>query len=468
MARCLASIAVLVGSCALAASAAPARAGTFSPPFPLPHGHEWHFAVNDRGEGGAVTASNTGPVFYPLSPKGGIGAPTPLLIPETLLMSYPPLEGSVAIDDRGRVAVGLLFKDATEPPSEVEHGGTGCCGRVALASWLLGAPPPVAQLLSPKQSPRSGRRHQVFEAPGVVLGPSATTMLWTREEEPRPFEPPERPSEGEANETQVEEASGADVNRLGLRTLITAPAGVALTHLSLDPSGHPIASWLEWGDRLLSVRGDRTGALDGPIRVRPIPRLTVAEGFANNGQADHVFAYFSDFHNREWSRLMIMSSRDGGRFGAPRRIALIHNAIEATLAGRGRSLVAVWDRSHNFVDEGHLYVARGDVTGRFRPPQALGTGSLPHVFVDSHRTTVIVYRRPVPGAPGEMEIVAVTARPGHRFGAPRRLSPGLREVEGINGAPLGSSPITPSPDGHAAFDITCEAGQRDYLIRYSP
>jgi hypothetical protein len=466
MAKRAALITLSVTLCALTAVST-AVAGTFSSPVLLPGGQggEWQFAVNDRGEGGAVRGSEESPLFYALQ-GGGVASPVPLPIPRKFRLPFPSQDRSIAIDPRGRVAVGLVLDDGTEAPSNVEHGSAGCCGRAAIVSWQLGQQPPVAQVLSAKQRARAGRNHQVLEAPSIVIGPSAITALWTREEGVEGE--PEAESEPEPNETQLEEAFGRVTGPLRVRRVATAPRGVSLTHLNLAPDGAPIASWVEDGDKLLSVKGFRTGALRRSKHVRRIPRLTELEGFANNGGGDPVFAYFSDFHHHTRSRLLMMRSRAGGPFGALREITLIHEAIDATLAGRGRFILAVWARALSELDEGHLYVQRGSVFGRFGRAQALGVGSQAHAFVDSRGDSVIVYRRLVPHNPSAHEIVAVTAAPGHRFSAPQPLAPNLRGCDSINGSEIRSPPIATSPDGHAAFYIPCEEGVHQYLIRYTP
>jgi hypothetical protein len=469
-------IALAVPLWALAAMLpAPAFAGSFSAPVRLPgtQGTEWRFAVNDRGEAVGVRGSEKGALFYALEATGGLGSPIEIGIPG----NFASTKQSVAIDPRGRVAVGLLYRDDTVVPSREykEHEGPGCCGRVALSSWQLGQQPPVAQVLSAQQSAKTGPDHQVFEAPSIVIGPSAITALWTREGpqevENGPGEPPE------VNETQLEAAFGHFSEPLHLARVITAPRGISLTHLSLAPNGDPVASWLEDGDKLLSVSGSRTGALHRPKGVQRIPRLSEPAGFAKQAGGDTVFAYFWDYPEGRpqtcsrcsRSRLMMMSSRAGGPFGRPRQISFISEAIEATLAGGHHFLMAVWAKSFHFIEEGHLYVQRGSVSGRFGAPQALGFGSHPQAFADSHGDAVIIYRRPVIHNQNADEIVAVTARSGHRFGPPRPLAPHLKGCELDNGREtINSQPIATSPTGYALFYITCEEGAAQYLIRYTP
>jgi hypothetical protein len=165
---------------------------------------------------------------------------------------------------------------------------------------------------------------------------------------------------------------------------------------------------------------------------------------------------------------MMMSARAGGPFGRPRQISFINEAIEATLAGGHHFLMAVWAKSFHFVEEGHLYVQRGSVSGRFGAPQALGFGSHPQAFADSHGDSVIVYRRPSAHNPDADELVDVMAARGHRFGLPRPLAPHLKGCELDNGGEIDPQSIATSPAGYAVFYITCEEGAVQYLIRYTP
>jgi hypothetical protein len=453
---------------AFIASASSALAGTFSAPIALPGPTEgWHFAVNDHGEGGAVRGSELGATFYSLTSGGSLGSPVAIAIPGKLSLSFPSREQSIAIDSQGRVVVGLLYKDGTfsaECP-QIEHCGVGCCGRVAIADWRPGQVPPVAQVLSPRQSADAGYSHQVFSAPSLLIGPSAITALWTREE---PEVPESSANEPEPNQTQLVAASGRFGKPLRVKRVITAPRGVSNTHLSVLGSGNPFASWVEDGNKLFGVVGVHSGALLGAKEIRQIPRVSEVEGFANDGGPETLLAYFSDSRNHHLSRLMMMRSSAGHGFSAPREIISIHEASEAMLARRGHFVLAVWANVPHIDEADHLYVQRGSVSGRFGAPQALGLGSNAQAFVDARGQSVIIYRRPVPGSSAN-EAVAVTAAPGKRFGPPRPLVPNDKDCEPTGGGPFDGQPLALSPDGHAVFSVTCEAAQREqFLIRYTP
>src|ERR1700689_2674599 len=101
--------------CSLAASAAivprAASAAGFSAPVELPQSsyNEWHFAVNDRGEGGAVIGTIGGAMFYRLQASCGLGEPIALSVPG----GFAATSQSIAVNAHGRVAVALLYRDAT-------------------------------------------------------------------------------------------------------------------------------------------------------------------------------------------------------------------------------------------------------------------------------------------------------------------------------------------------------------------
>jgi len=100
------TVGILMTAACLVLAAPPARAGTFSPPIRLPgqpNLTEWHFAVNDSGEGVAVRGSITGEEVYPVSAAGTAGSPVEVAMPRP----YPyccHLPASIAISRDGHVA----------------------------------------------------------------------------------------------------------------------------------------------------------------------------------------------------------------------------------------------------------------------------------------------------------------------------------------------------------------------------
>jgi hypothetical protein len=197
----------------------------FSPPVALPPSfdEDWSFAVNDHGAGGAVTGASSGASFYPLSPDGQLGAPVALSAPGLFSVTAH----SVAINEKDEVGVALVYMDGAVPPPEVEHGGRGCCRRVAVTDWRLGEQPPRFQNLSPKQSGK-GNPPQVFSAPSLLLGNSTLTALWTREDE-NEFEP-------DNIRTKLIEAYGRFSEPLHVQQLASASRGIPLRQLSLADS----------------------------------------------------------------------------------------------------------------------------------------------------------------------------------------------------------------------------------------
>jgi hypothetical protein len=446
-------------------------AGTFSAPQPLPPGNaSWHFAVNDRGEGGAVRSFERGALFYALS-ADGLGAPAPLAIPDDPLGGFA-LEQSIAIDSQGRLALGLLYEDRTAPSEgQTGHENGGCCSRAAVARWRLGEVPPVTQVLSPRQSAGAGFNHQ-GSLPLVTIGPRAVTALWVRGG--YASRPPEIGEEPENGEAQVMEAYGAFGQPLRVRRLATVYTEIFLPHLSLAGDGSPVATWLQAGYRLhdgyrlVSVKGHPTGDLRGVKHSRAISGRATVQGFAEGSQGDPVLAYSFPSHHHAHELLLMLHSRPGHRVGRAKQIALTpYEAFGWRLSVRGHSLLAGWERALGHVFT-RLYVKRGGLGGRLGRVESLGLGEDPHAWFDARGNAVVVYDRPVGRNPDVRELVAVTGAPGRRFGKPTPLLPNLskKECDLYDGAePV---PIPTSPDGHAVFYVRCSEPADQYLIRYTP
>jgi hypothetical protein len=353
------STVVLIATIAacLTPAAVPARAGAagFSAPIPLPSSYfdNWHFAVNDRDEGGAVVGTMTGANFYPLGPSGSLGDPIALTVPG----GFASTAQSIAINAQGRIAVTLLYKDDTEKPSEVEHGGIGCCGRVALTSWQLGQQPPPVQVLSPAQPPvRAGEPQQVLAAPSLVVGPTAISAIWTRESLDD-FSSGEFGPEGRS---ELIQAYGHFSEALHVRRVTSARRGVQVRQLGLAPDGSPFAAWLENRDRLVGLDGRSDGALIGPLRVLRVVKMSAPEGFATESGPSQktVFAYFSDSRKRHDSVLKTIARRPGRGFGPVRKIAAFGDAVQARFADGFQTFAAVWERSFDVGERDDLYTRR--------------------------------------------------------------------------------------------------------------
>jgi hypothetical protein len=473
-------IALSVVSCVLLLSSpASASAGSFSAPVLLPgeRGTDWRFAVNERGEAVTARASPKGALLYEPGHTTAIGTPIEVAAPGGYQSGELP---SVALSAGGRVAVGLTFFDETfVSTGYVPVGVSDCCLRAAVSSWQLGGQPPPAQVLSARQPLMHGGGFppQVFAAPEIVIGRSSIAALWTREDG----------SEGEGDcgpeqePAQLEEAFGRIGEPLHVKQLTAARKGILLPHLSLGPDERPAAAWIENGDELVSVAGSNTGALDGSRQLRHLPGQCSLVGFADESdRATSVFAYFAGRGSHKHP--VVITGRPGGRFGAPHRFTSTHEPLVLTLAGKRGFLVAAWERSFRFLEEDHLYVQQGSVSGRHGKIQALGFGSVPQMWVDSKGETVIVYQRPVSRHPARFntnaqEVVATTARPGRPFGRPHPVAPDLgtcqlsaREKHFYPGRGYEET-IATSPDGNAVFDVECgeeEPDERRYLIRYTP
>jgi hypothetical protein len=439
-----------------------AAAAGFSAPVALPasYGREWNFAVNDRGAGGAVTNAPSGALFYPIGAEGPPGAAIALAVPG----NYPSFANSIAINEQGRVAVAFVFRDATTPPSEVEHGGPGCCGRVAAADWQLGQQAPPVQLLSPRQS-GNGASLQVRRAPSLVVGRSAITVLWTREEE--------NSFEASTPMTKLLQAYGRFAEPLHVKQLASAPRGIPERQLSLAGNGQPMATWLEDQNKLLSVDGRLDGSLGGPFRIRRVPHLSVAKGFASEtGTAQRaLFPYFTNLSpNGVRSQINTIERWPHQPFGRTRHVATIVGATSTSFAVGPHTVLALWEKSFSFVGKNHLYTQLWDPSSSHPKTQSLGLGEDATGFIDGRGRAVIVYSRPARNR-GSDELVAATTGPDQRFAPARPIAAGLGRCTFEREEEFNPLPLATSPDGHAIFEISCEGAdgaEHQYMVRYSP
>jgi hypothetical protein len=452
----LAGVAELAPSGAIAAG--------FSAPVRLPTKSEgWEFAVNDRGEAVGVRGSEAGAMVVQLARSGRIS--------HSWLVSAPAHVGSVAaqvvLGEQGQVAVGVSYGDGQLEPSQEYHGGPGCCDHIAIASWQLGEPPPVAQPVSPAVSSATGLSDQ----PGaleMVIGRSTLTAVWIR-----------GGGGEEGSEAQIEEAFGRVGEPLHIAKLLTVPSGVSYLDLHLAPDGQPIASWVDDGDIIRTTTGLSTGALSPPVHFQGIPKLSYGIGFTHDDEGDTVFAYVSGPETISAPHtLMMMASSNGGRFTRPHSIAAIppHTSEVSVYAGGRRSVLAIWTYvSENTLRE-HFYAQRGSVFGGFGRRAQVDETEFPDDeatgFIDSRGRSVIIHRGPVPHHPKAFELDAFTAPPHGPFRHTHRIAPSVRDC-GLNlEEELDVQPIATSLNGQAVFYVTCGEGSHQegsqYLIRYTP
>lgn len=452
----------LVGAlvlCAAGASLLPttALAGSFTRPVRLPAVGEWVFAVNDRGQ--ALGAY--GDLVYPVERSGRLGRPWKV----TVSGGFAAIVGSLVVDDRGRVAAGLVYSDKSVPRGEGEYGSPACCERAAVASWKLGTKPPVAHVLaSPGQSYyyESGRA-----APRVVLGPTAVTALWGVGET-SPSGAPPVPG-GEPGEAQLYEAFGPFGGQLQTRELVSFPKGVQSVHLALDRAGDAVAAWRDDEYDLGVDRGARSGALPPPAPGQSIAGIVrtdedgqfAEEGneFSNDDRGDTVFAYASTTFGHK-GKLLTMTSVDGGRFGAARAIARLQREHDppTVVLGGDRSFLALWECASPSSECGSTWERRGSIFGALSAPFEL-SGFEADGFVDARGGSLIAYRR-------ARVVEAIVAQPGQPFGPPHRLS-SANECE-LGAGTDNEPPPASSANGAAILYYTCGGLERSYLVRYTP
>jgi hypothetical protein len=360
---------------------------------------------------------------------------------------------SITLDDKGQAAVSLNYSDGSRVGV---YKNPGCCSHVAVASWQLGAAPPVAQALEVPGT------HQYNEgelgAPAVAIGPSSVTAVWTAgapmlEEVCRPCD------------QQLDEAFGPFGGTLTAKQVIDASRGIQSVHLTLDRTGKPVAAWRDNSDDLDTARGDYAGEL---ARAAPPTRIPgYEEGdfledteFTSDLNGHVVFGYVRQQGRRD--SVVVMTSVDGSRFGSPRTIARVHpepGALTVVAGGQG-SLLAFWSCGP-YSERSSLTGRRGRIFGALEAPfsvQFEPHDSEPQGFIDSRGRAVLVYDREV-GHEDLSVLEAITAEPERPFGLPQRISRSLKECKLEQAAS--------SPSGTAIF--ACEQhAEQAYLLRYTP
>jgi hypothetical protein len=472
-------LSVLLPALCLALTAARAQAGIFAAPVRLPlqaNLDEAAFAVNDNGEGVVVEGSNRGEQVFPISTAGILGSPTELPGP-----ADTQIPQQVALGQQGRVALISSYFDGTSPgsgPGCVEHCGGGCCAQPEIASWQSGeAPTPFARIGPIPSSAAHELTRWTF-----IVGPNALTVLWVRadvsfEDEGREEEPPENAPL--PNQSQLEEAYARFGGPLHVKRLATAPKGIYHLHLGLATNGAPIASWIEDGNKLITMRGTTGGDVSGPMHVRYMPSLTELQGFDPTTSDESTVAYLSKVRHHNQLKLLVMTSVAGQRFSPARRLAVIPETVEpylrpqetpqpeAKVARRGRMLLAVWART---LGEGRVQVRRGNVSGHLGPVESLGLGNDIGAFIDAQGRSVIIYHKltPLRRTPGKTastsETFGVTALPNRPFGRPLPLYPHHDCKPNLEHRTR--EPLAVSQNGHALISLDCE--NEDYVVGYAP
>jgi hypothetical protein len=426
-----------------------ALADGFSSPVRLPSFPEgeyaWSFAVNDRGQALAAADNRV----YPVGRSGRLGRPWSFVAPD----GRPEEVGSIFLDDRGRVAVGLSYNDFSDVPEELEHNSI-CCWHAAVARWELGTGSPTVQILEPAGG-HTSRSDEALLGPEVAIGPTALTALWT---------------EGGGGEAHLEEASGAFGQPLQEHQIMSAPKGIQSIHLSLAPSGEPLAAWRVDTDGIGTVEGSASGELPNPPPAQKAPGFTqdkeqqqepaVDGEFSSDLQGDTVFTYLTGNFASHSRRVLAMTSTNGGPFRPPRLLARTGPEADTptVVTGGDRALLVFWSCIAEIRACSSTWARRVALFEPLRRPFKVGDD--PEGFIDSHGRTVIAYD-------GNSVIEAIIAQPGKPFGAPHRISHPNSYCH-VGPAGEGGESPQPSRNGAAIFYYSCESTERQYLVRYTP
>jgi hypothetical protein len=387
--------------------------------------------VNNQGQAVATEGALHEIVVYPIGSAGRLGKPWQVELPGDGGVG----ETSVTLGSHGKIAVGAVY-------------GNG----VAIASWTLGETPPMAQVFPLSPSVEAAGLSPL-KAPLLVIGPSAVTALWTIGLPPQREETIYPPKE-------IEQAYGPFGSQLTSAQLFAAPQEVVDPYLSLEPNGDPVASWLDDGDKIRTVTGPRSGALQHSATAQEAPGLFDVGGFTSDYEGDTVFSYFSRV-SKTAGELRYMTSHDGGPFTPPRDIALTGDELfdASVFAGGDRTLLAFWQcesPTRDCKERGKI----GKVSGALS--RSFTTYATPEAFISSSGRAVIIYHTECCG------LYAVTAEPGRQFTSPRRFATRLPKGYAFGAGGDEEPPPSTSPNGHAILYFTNEENGRQYLVRYTP
>ncbi len=379
---------------------------------------------------------------------------------------FEPRIGSIALDKRGRIAVGLIYSDHLHEPNEYKD--VGCCAHVAVVSWQLGARPPAAQILTTSSSP-NGNQYGSIEAPQVVIGPDSVTALWP--------EGTLAPFDLGISTAQLYQAYGTFGAPLEITPLANA-RDIDGLELSQAPDGSPIAGWLQDSKMVRTAAGGLSGELTPRPREQTLPvgefaglegsRPSESSLFSDDSEGDIFISYLTGNPHASRERLTVQMSHRAGPFGRPRVLARPRHLSFAPAGlvsgGRGR-LLAWWECAPGPRHCERMRARSADMSGGL--DGVIPVGARPNAFIDAHGRTTVLYRR-------HHAIYAISATPGRSFGHPQRISPvgrrctlGYGAVEGETEAPLAAS-----PGGVSLFYMTCRdrpgAERHALLIRYTP
>jgi len=407
-------------------------------------------AINDRGQA-AVTYGGGGSVaFSYLDARGRPGGPVPVRVDRPGIS----MDGSsLALDDRGRAAVGVQYVSGVHIADPMDYHDYSCCLQDAIAQFRFGEPLPVATTVSP---PGGGPRQadgfsEALDPPELLFGPFGLTALWEQGSQGG-----EAPSSGylaqaygrfqaPMRSTAITHYFSDTENSAGLNDFI----------LTLGPGARPRAAWTAAPDRLQAATGSRTGRLHRASVCQRVRELSHVAVYDNGLHADAEGDVLLAFHRLYSGRLLISARRPTGRFSAPRVVAVISSLSPTIVAGGHRQFLLLWTDAR-----GHLQAVRGTPFGQWSTPTDLGPSDAYAAAVDKTGSTMILIATTAAHRPRLRQLIAAAHQP---FSVARP----------ITAFPPGCHPsslaLTASPNGHALLLAGCEGDSNNYrLSRYAP
>lgn len=398
--------------------------------------------LNDRGQAAIIS-------FTP-NPTGrgpSLEQVTEVLPRQVLMPSVVPLAPgtlgastfSAALSPTGRLVVGTATFDGSLL-SDDPHSAL-CCSENALASWQLGQPPPVPQLLLGSGANGPAPDRQALAPPLLAIGSRSVTALWLQGS-----------IEGFAP-AHLQRAAGPLTGPFASGPVDGATIDGPL-ELAVDPRGGVVADYFRGANAIVTLVG-RDGNHLHRTHSRSFVGLSRGDtsglGLVTDAQANGLLAY-----RLTRSRLIVGAYRSThGAFGRVRRLMRLdpgYSNLMLVGGGRRRALLAWSDR------RGHLRVALGGFSSGFGPATDLGAASTTGVGslnLDRRGRSLVIWERfshVNRDGTYAYTIEASTAGPTGQFTAPQQVSPHGQDCL----LTTNQTPVAYSPAGRALIAMTCD------------